>query len=167
MLLKMLQDTKSIRSRAFSRAISAGSRRRRRGDLQDGELSPNARPRDVHGRPPENLYKAIQSPRSWRATNCLSPIGRAGAPRRAVSADQGEFLHGGGRGPRPSTAATRSFDRGGLAFGRHPGARASRLSRRRRSARRGRGRPRTITRCARHPLRGPRALLVISRPRAP
>src|SRR6267143_61193 len=62
MLLKMLQDTRShslsgFLSSDFSRVSPAVAAE----ICKTAGLSPNARPRDVHGEAAENLYKAIQS----------------------------------------------------------------------------------------------------------
>src|SRR5947207_8025937 len=121
MLLKMAHDTKShslsgFLASDFSRvppplaaeiAKSAG-------------LSPNARPRDLHGHAAENLYKAIQSTKIMAPpTNCLSPIGEGAILAGLYQQSKGEFY----------TAVTRppAVYRGnpfvieaGLAYGKAP-----------------------------------------------
>src|SRR6266446_1175922 len=77
MLLKMLQDTKSHSLSGFLASdFSRVSPRLAAEICKAARLSPNARPRDVHGEAAENLYKAIQSTKIMAPpTNCLSPIG--------------------------------------------------------------------------------------------
>src|SRR2546421_4598183 len=121
MLLKMLQDTKShslsgFLSSDFSRVSPAVAAE----ICKTAGLSPNARPRDVHGQAAENLYKAIQSTKIMAPpTNCLSPIGERALLAGLYRKIKGEFY----------TAVTRppSVYRGnpfvieaGLAFGRAP-----------------------------------------------
>src|SRR6266404_4598201 len=121
MLLKMLQDTKShslsgFLSSDFSRVSPAVAAE----ICKTARLSPNARPRDVHGQAAENLYKAIQSTKIMAPpTNCLSPIGEPAILAGLYRQIKGEFY----------TAVTRppAVYRGnpfvieaGLAFGRAP-----------------------------------------------
>src|SRR5947208_2184026 len=121
MLLKMAQDTKShslagFLSSDFSRVSPAVAAE----ICKTAGLSPNARPRDVHGQAAENLYKAIQSTKIMAPpTNCLSPIGDQALLAGLYRQIKGEFY----------TAVTRppSVYRGnpfvieaGLAFGRAP-----------------------------------------------
>src|SRR5712664_4206064 len=121
MLLKMAQDTKShslsgFLSSDFSRVSPAVAAE----ICKTAGLSPNARPRDVHGQAAENLYKAIQSTKIMAPpTNCLSPIGEGALLAGLYRQIKGEFY----------TAVTRppSVYRGnpfvieaGLAFGRAP-----------------------------------------------
>src|SRR6266850_2110928 len=121
MLLKMLQDTKShslsgFLSSDFSRVSPAVAAE----ICKTARLSPNARPRDVHGQAAENLYKAIQSTKIMAPpTNCLSPIGEPALLAGLYRQIKGEFY----------TAVTRppAVYRGnpfvieaGLAFGRAP-----------------------------------------------
>src|SRR5467141_3868309 len=121
MLLKMLQDTKShslsgFLSSDFSRVSPAVAAE----ICKTAGLSPNARPRDVHGQAAENLYKAIQSTKIMAPpTNCLSPIGERALLAGLYRQIKGEFY----------TAVTRppAVYRGnpfvieaGLAFGRAP-----------------------------------------------
>src|SRR2546421_8340719 len=87
---------------------------------KSARLSPNARPRDLHGHAAENLYKAIQSTKIMAPpTNCLSPIGEGALLAGLYRQIKGEFY----------TAVTRppAVYRGnpfvieaGLAFGRAP-----------------------------------------------
>src|SRR6185436_6627293 len=83
-------------------------------------LSPNARPRDLHGQAAENLYKAIQATKIMAPpTNCLSPIGERAILAGLYRQIKGDFY----------TAVTRppAVYRGnpfiieaGLAFGKAP-----------------------------------------------
>src|SRR2546429_5679319 len=121
MLLKMAQDTKShslsgFLSSDFSRVSPAVAAE----ICKTAGLSPNARPRDVHGQAAENLYKAIQSTKIMAPpTNCLSPIGEGALLAGLYRQIKGEFY----------TAVTRppAVYRGnpfvieaGLAFGKGP-----------------------------------------------
>src|SRR5467141_4843834 len=121
MLLKMAQDTKShslsgFLSSDFSRVSPAVAAE----ICKTAGLSPNARPRDVHGQAAENLYKAIQSTKIMAPpTNCLSPIGERAILAGLYKQIKGEFY----------TAVTRppAVYRGnpfvieaGLAYGRSP-----------------------------------------------
>src|SRR5947199_9996233 len=59
---------------------------------KDERLSPNTRPRDVHGEAAENLYKAIQSTKIMAPpTNCLSPIGEPAILAGLYRQIKGEF----------------------------------------------------------------------------
>jgi DNA topoisomerase-6 subunit B len=121
MLLKMLQDTRShsvsgFLASDFSRVSPAVAEE----ICKTASLSPDARPRDVHGQAAENLYKAIQATKIMAPpTNCLSPIGERAVLAGLYRQIKGEFY----------TAVTRppAVYRGnpfvieaGLAFGRGP-----------------------------------------------
>src|SRR5713226_2460660 len=119
MLLKMLQDTKSHSLSGFLASDFSRVSPRLAADIcKTAGLSPNARPRDVHGQAAENLYKAIQSTKIMAPpTNCLSPIGERALLAGLYRQIKGEFY----------TAVTRppAVYRGnpfvieaGLAFGR-------------------------------------------------
>src|SRR5438094_3064501 len=121
MLLKVLQDTRSHSLSGFLASdFSRVSPNVAAEICKAARLSPNARPRDVHGQAAENLYKAIQSTKIMAPpTNCLSPIGDPAIPAGLYRQIKGEFY----------TAVTRppSVYRGnpfvieaGLAFGRAP-----------------------------------------------
>src|SRR5437899_6508920 len=76
-LLRMLHDTRShtlagFLAADFSRVPSAVAQ----GICGTAKLSPNAKPRTIHGADAEALYRAIQSTRIMAPpSNCLSPIG--------------------------------------------------------------------------------------------
>jgi DNA topoisomerase-6 subunit B len=121
MLLKMAHDTNShsmsgFLASDFSRVSPALAVE----ICKTAGLSPNARPRDLHGQAAENLYKAIQATKIMAPpTNCLSPIGERALLAGLYRQIKGEFY----------TAVTRppAVYRGnpfvieaGLAFGRAP-----------------------------------------------
>jgi DNA topoisomerase-6 subunit B len=76
-LLRMLHDTRShslagFLAGDFSRVSSAVAQE----ICQTAKLSPDARPRDIHGEDAEALYKAIQTTKIMAPpSNCISPIG--------------------------------------------------------------------------------------------
>ena len=120
-LLRMLQDTKSHSLAGFlvgdfSRVSPALAQE----ICRTAKLSPNAKPRNVHGEDAEALYKAIQSTKIMAPpSNCLSPIGEKAILHGLYKQIKGEFY----------TAVTRptAVYRGnpfvieaGLAFGKAP-----------------------------------------------
>ena len=76
-LLRMLHDTRShslsgFLAGDFSRVSSAVAQE----ICRTAKLSPNARPRNIHGADAEALYKAIQATKIMAPpSNCISPIG--------------------------------------------------------------------------------------------
>jgi DNA topoisomerase-6 subunit B len=120
-LLRMLHDTRShslagFLSADFSRVSSALARE----ICRTAKLSPDARPRNIHGTEAETLYKAIQATKIMAPpSNCISPIGEKAILHGLYKQIKGEFY----------TAVTRppSVYRGnpfvieaGLAFGKAP-----------------------------------------------
>ncbi len=121
MMLKMLHDTKShtlvgFLASEFSRVSSSLAQ-----DIcKTAKLSPNAKPRDLHGAAAETFYKAIQSTKIMAPpSNCISPIGERAILHGLYKQIKGEFY----------TAVTRppAVYRGnpfvieaGLAFGKNP-----------------------------------------------
>ena len=120
-LLRMLHDTKShtlagFLAADFSRVSSAVAQQ----ICGTAKLSPNAKPRNVHGVDAEALYKAIQSTKIMAPpSNCISPIGEKAILHGLYKQIKGDFY----------TAVTRppAVYRGnpfiieaGLAFGRGP-----------------------------------------------
>jgi DNA topoisomerase-6 subunit B len=120
-LLRMLQDTRShslagFLAGDFSRVSPALAQE----ICGTAKVSPNARPRNVHGEDAEALYRAIQSTRIMAPpSNCLSPIGEKAILHGLYKQIKGEFY----------TAVTRptAVYRGnpfvieaGLAFGKGP-----------------------------------------------
>jgi DNA topoisomerase-6 subunit B len=121
MLLKMLHDTRSHSLAGFLASDFSRVSPNLAADIgKAAGLSPNTRPRDVHGQAAENLYKAIQTTKIMAPpTNCLSPIGERALLAGLYRQIKGEFY----------TAVTRppAVYRGnpfvieaGLAFGRGP-----------------------------------------------
>jgi DNA topoisomerase-6 subunit B len=120
-LLRMLHDTRSHSLAGFlaadfsrvSTAIAAEI-------CKTARLSPNARPRNVHGEDAEALYKAIQATKIMAPpSNCISPIGEKAILHGLYKQIKGDFY----------TAVTRppAVYRGnpfiieaGLAFGKGP-----------------------------------------------
>src|SRR5213596_3953508 len=120
-LLRMLHDTKShtlagFLAADFSRVSSAVAQ----GICGTAKLSPNAKPRTIHGADAEALYKAIQSTKIMAPpSNCVSPIGEKAILHGLYKQIKGDFY----------TAVTRppAVYRGnpfiieaGLAFGKGP-----------------------------------------------
>src|SRR5712671_3165223 len=120
-LLRMLHDTKShtlagFLAAEFSRVSSAVAQE----ICGTAKLSPNAKPRTIHGGDAEALYKAIQSTKIMAPpSNCISPIGEKAILHGLYQQIKGDFY----------TAVTRppAVYRGnpfiieaGLAFGKGP-----------------------------------------------
>src|SRR6266852_4876420 len=120
-LLRMLHDTKShtlegFLAGEFSRVSSAVAQE----ICGTAKLSPNAKPRNIHGADAEALYKAIQSTKIMAPpSNCISPIGEKAILHGLYKQIKGDFY----------TAVTRSpavyrgnpfIIEAGLAFGRGP-----------------------------------------------
>src|SRR5256714_3639607 len=120
-LLRMLHDTRSrtlagFLAAEFSRVSSAVAQ----AICGTAKLSPNAKPRSIHGADAEVLYKAIQSTKIMAPpSNCISPIGEKAILHGLYKQIKGDFY----------TAVTRppAVYRGnpfiieaGLAFGRGP-----------------------------------------------
>src|SRR2546422_3872708 len=120
-LLRMLHDTRShflagCLAGDFSRISSAVAQE----ICRTAKLSPDARPRNIHGADAEALYKAIQSTKIMAPpSNCVSPIGEKAILHGLYKQIKGEFY----------TAVTRppAVYRGnpfvieaGLAFGKGP-----------------------------------------------
>jgi DNA topoisomerase-6 subunit B len=120
-LLRMLHDTRShslsgFLAADFSRVSPAVAVE----ICKTAKLSPDARPRNVHGEAAESLYKAIQATKIMAPpSNCISPIGEKAILHGLYKQIKGEFY----------TAVTRpaAVYRGnpfvieaGLAFGKAP-----------------------------------------------
>jgi DNA topoisomerase VI subunit B len=120
-LLRMLHDTRShwltgFLSGDFSRVSPALAQE----ICKTAKLSPNARPRNIHGADAEALYKAIQATKIMAPpSNCISPIGEKAILHGLYKQIKGEFY----------TAVTRppAVYRGnpfvieaGMAFGKGP-----------------------------------------------
>src|SRR5262245_23306242 len=121
MLLKMLHDTTShtlsgFLAGDFSRVSAAVAEE----IVKAAGLSPRARPRDIHGQPAENLYKAIQTTKIMAPpTNCLSPIGEPAILSGLYQQIKGEFYTAVSRPPAVYRGNPFIIE-AGLAFGRGP-----------------------------------------------
>jgi DNA topoisomerase VI subunit B len=121
MMLKMLHDTKSHSLSGFlSSEFSRVSGSLAQEICKTARLSPDTRPRNLHGAAAETLYKAIQATKIMAPpSNCISPIGERAILHGLYKQIKGEFY----------TAVTRppAVYRGnpfvieaGLAFGKAP-----------------------------------------------
>src|SRR5216117_297241 len=92
-LLRMLHDTKShslagFLASDFSRVSSAVAQQ----ICGTAKLSPNAKPRTIHGADAEALYKAIQSTKIMAPpSNCISPIGEKAILHGLYKQIKGDF----------------------------------------------------------------------------
>jgi DNA topoisomerase-6 subunit B len=123
MLLKMLHDTRSHSLSGFlSSDFSRVSAKLAQDMCKAAKLSPNTRPRDLHGAAAETLYKTIQSTKIMAPpSNCISPISERAILHGLYKQIKGDFY----------TAVTRppAVYRGnpfiieaGLAYGKGPDA---------------------------------------------
>ena len=121
MLLKMLHDTKSHWLSGFlSSEFSRVSANLAQEICKAAKISPDTRPRNLHGAAAETLYKTIQSTKIMAPpSNCISPIGEKAILHGLYKQIKGDFY----------TAVTRppAVYRGnpfvieaGLAFGKGP-----------------------------------------------
>ena len=121
MMLKMLQDTKSHSLSGFlSSEFSRVSANLAQEICKAAKLSPDMRPKSLHGAPAEVFYKTMQSTKIMAPpSNCISPIGEKAILHGLYKQIKGDFY----------TAVTRppAVYRGnpfvieaGLAFGRGP-----------------------------------------------
>lgn len=121
MLLKMLHDTKSHSLAGFlSSDFSRVSSNLAHEICKAAKISPDTRPRNVHGTAAETLYKTIQSTKIMAPpSNCISPIGEKAILHGLYKQIKGDFY----------TAVTRppAVYRGnpfiieaGLAYGKGP-----------------------------------------------
>jgi DNA topoisomerase-6 subunit B len=121
MLLKMLHDTKSHSLVGFlSSDFSRVSSNLGRDICKAAKLSPDTRPRDIHGAAAETLYKTIQATKIMAPpSNCIAPIGEKAILHGLYKQIKGDFY----------TAVTRppAVYRGnpfiieaGLAYGKGP-----------------------------------------------
>jgi DNA topoisomerase-6 subunit B len=121
MMLKMLHDTKSHSLTGFlASEFSRVSTHLAQDICKAAKLSPDTRPRNLHGTAAETFYKAIQATKIMAPpSNCISPIGETAILHGLYKQIKGEFY----------TAVTRppAVYRGnpfvieaGLAFGKGP-----------------------------------------------
>jgi len=121
MMLKMLHDTKSHSVAGFLASdFSRVSSKVAQEICKAAKISPNTRPRDIHGATAETLYKTVQSTKIMAPpSNCISPIGEKAILHGLYKQIKGDFY----------TAVTRppAVYRGnpfiieaGLAYGKGP-----------------------------------------------
>src|SRR5215467_10247095 len=120
-LLRMLHDTKShwlsgFLASDFSRVSTAVA-----GEIcAAAKLSPNARPRNIHGTEAETLYKAIQATKIMAPpSNCISPIGEKAILHGLYKQIKGEFYTAVSRPPSVYRGNPFIIE-AGLAFGKGP-----------------------------------------------
>src|SRR6266852_3736168 len=120
-LLRMLHDTRShslagFLAADFSRVSSAVAQE----ICKTAKLSPNARPRNVHGADAEALYKAIQATKIMAPpSNCISPIGEKAILPGLYKQIKGEFYPAVTRPPYVYRGNPFVIE-AGLAFGKGP-----------------------------------------------
>ena len=121
MLLKMLHDTKSHSLVGFlSSDFSRVSSKLAQEICKAAKISPQTRPRNIHGAPAENLYKTIQSTKIMAPpSNCISPIGEKAILHGLYKQIKGDFYTAVTRPPavyrgNPFVIET------GLAYGKGP-----------------------------------------------
>src|SRR5262245_13561024 len=122
-LLRMLQDTKSHSLAGFLAAdFSRVSPALAQEICGTAKLSPNAKPRNVHGEDAEALYKAIQSTKIMAPpSNCISPIGEKAILHGLYKQIKGEFYTAVTRPPAVYRGNPFAIE-AGLAYGRGPDA---------------------------------------------
>src|SRR5260370_41698279 len=117
----MLHDTKShtlagFLAAEFSRVSSAVAQE----ICGTAKLSPNAKPRNIHGADAEALYKAIQSTKIMAPpSNCISPIGEKAILHGLYKQIKGDFYTAVTR-PPAVYRGTPFIIEAGLAYGKGP-----------------------------------------------
>ncbi|MDC4224644.1 MAG: DNA topoisomerase VI subunit B [Candidatus Manganitrophus sp.] len=121
MLLKMMHETKSRWLSGFlSSDFSRVSSKLAEEICQAAKLSPQMKPREVHGADAEALYKAIQSTKIMAPpTNCLSPIGENAILAGLYKQIKGEFYTAVSRPPAVYRGNPFVIE-AGLAYGKAP-----------------------------------------------
>jgi len=120
-LLRMLHDTKShwlsgFLASEFSRVSSAVAQE----ICATAKLSPNAKPRNIHGADAEALYKAIQSTKIMAPpSNSISPIGEKAILHGLYQQIKGDFYTAVSRPPAVYRGNPFIIE-AGLAFGKGP-----------------------------------------------
>jgi DNA topoisomerase-6 subunit B len=120
-LLRMLHDTKShslagFLAGDFSRVSSALAQE----ICRTARLSPDARPRNIHGDDAEALYKAIQSTKIMAPpSNCISPIGEKAILHGLYKQIKGDFYTAVTRPPAVYRGNPFAIE-AGLAYGKGP-----------------------------------------------
>ena len=120
-LLRMLHDTRSpslagFLAHDFSRVSSNVARE----ICKTAKLSPDLRPRNIHGAAAEALYKAIQATKIMAPpSNCISPIGEKAILHGLYKQIKGEFYTAVTRPPAVYRGNPFAIE-AGLAFGKGP-----------------------------------------------
>ncbi len=120
-LLRMLHDTRGHSLAGFLAGdFSRVSPQVAAEICKTAKLSPNAKPRNVHGADAEALYKAIQGTRIMAPpSNCISPIGEKAILHGLYKQIKGEFYTAVTRPPAVYRGNPFAIE-AGLAYGRHP-----------------------------------------------
>lgn len=121
MLLKMMHESKSRWLSGFlSSDFSRVSLKLAEEICKAAKLSPQMKPREVHGADAEALYKAIQSTKIMAPpTNCLSPIGENAILAGLYKQIKGEFYTAVSRPPAVYRGNPFAIE-AGLAYGKAP-----------------------------------------------
>src|SRR5262245_47663519 len=121
MLLRMLHDTRGhslvgFLAGDFSRVSSAVAQE----ICRTAKLSPDARPRNIHGEDAEALYKAIQTTKIMAPpSSCIAPIGEKAILHGLYTQIKGDFYTAGTRPPAVYRGNPFAIE-AGLAFGKGP-----------------------------------------------
>ena len=120
-LLRMLHDTRGHSLAGFlSGDFSRVSPPVAAEICKTAKLSPNAKPRNIHGAAAEALYKAIQATKIMAPpSNCISPIGEKAILHGLYKQIKGEFYTAVTRPPAVYRGNPFAIE-AGLAYGRHP-----------------------------------------------
>ncbi|MDC4205102.1 MAG: DNA topoisomerase VI subunit B [Candidatus Manganitrophus sp.] len=139
MLLKMMHESKSRWLSGFlSSDFSRVSSKLAEEICQAAKLSPQMKPREVHGADAEALYKAIQSTKIMAPpTNCLSPIGENAILAGLYKQIKGEFYTAVSRPPAVYRGNPFVIE-AGLAYGKAPEPEGKKRKRKRSRWRKGR-----------------------------
>jgi DNA topoisomerase-6 subunit B len=121
MMLKMMHDTKSHTVAGFLASdFCRVSPPLAEEICKTAKISPDARPRAIHGTAAEALYQAIQSTKIMAPpTNCLSPIGEKAILSGLYKQIKGEFYTAVSRPPAVYRGNPFAIE-AGLAFGNRP-----------------------------------------------
>lgn len=121
MFLKMLHDTKSHSLSGFLAADFCRVSPALATEMcKQAKLSPNTRPRDIHGQAAETLYKTIQTTKIMAPpTNCLAPIGEQAILSGLYKQIKGEFYTAVSRPPAVYRGNPFIIE-AGLAYGKGP-----------------------------------------------
>ena len=120
-MLRMLHDTKSHSLAGFlSSDFSRVSSNLAQEICKAAKLSPDARPRNIHGAAAETLYKTIQATKIMAPpSNCISPIGEKAILHGLYKQIKGDFYTAVTRPPAVYRGNPFAIE-AGLAFGKGP-----------------------------------------------